>query len=80
MTRIFTGTEIRHQFCKHRPPSRIPDSIYHLWISKPIHVAAQLGIADILSESPKSIQELAQICSTHEISLYRLMRALACLD
>lgn len=49
------------------------------WISKPIYVAAQLGIADILSEGPKSIEELAQICSAQESSLYRVMRALACL-
>ena len=61
------------------PHAQMMKFILGKWISKPIYVAAQLGIADILSEGPKSIQELAQICSTHEISLYRLMRALACL-
>ena len=49
------------------------------WISKPIHVAAKLGIADILSDGPKSIEELAIITNTHETSLYRVMRALSCM-
>jgi hypothetical protein len=49
------------------------------WISKPIYVAAKLSIADILSDGPKSIEELAQMIDVHAPSLYRLMRALACL-
>ena len=49
------------------------------WISKPIYVAAKLRIADILSDGPKSIEELAQMIDVHAPSLYRLMRALACL-
>jgi ubiquinone/menaquinone biosynthesis C-methylase UbiE len=49
------------------------------WISKPIYIVAELGIADILSDGPKSIEELASISKTHKQSLYRVMRALACL-
>lgn len=47
------------------------------WISKPIYVAAELGIADMLAESPKSIEELAQKSRSHAPFLYRMMRALA---
>jgi len=47
------------------------------WISKPIYVAAELGIADMLAEDPKSIEELAQTSQSHAPSLYRMMRALA---
>ena len=49
------------------------------WISKPIYVVAKLRIADILSDGPKSIEELAQMINVHASSLYRVMRALACL-
>ncbi len=47
------------------------------WISKPIYVAAELGIADLLAEGPRSIEELAQESQSHAPSLYRMMRALA---
>ena len=47
------------------------------WISKPIYVAAELGIEDMLVDGPKSIDELAQASRTHGPTLYRVMRALA---
>lgn len=47
------------------------------WFSKPIHAAAELGIADLLSSGPMSIDELAEKCCAHTPSLYRMMRALA---
>ncbi|MCW5211361.1 methyltransferase [Desulfobulbus sp. TB] len=46
-------------------------------ISKALDVVAELGIADLLKESPKTCVELAQATSTHAPSLYRLMRAMA---
>jgi hypothetical protein len=47
------------------------------WISKPIYVAAELGIADMLVDGPKSIEEIALLSKSHAPSLYRMMRALA---
>jgi hypothetical protein len=47
------------------------------WISKPIYAAAEFGIADILAEGPKTIDELAHLTGTHAPSLYRVMRTLA---
>ncbi|MDF5709087.1 MAG: methyltransferase [Nostoc sp. S4] len=47
------------------------------WVSRAIHAAAKLGIADYLKEQPKTPEELATITGTHAPSLYRLLRALA---
>jgi O-methyltransferase domain/Dimerisation domain len=46
-------------------------------VSRAIYVAAKLGIADLLKDGPKSIDELARLTSTHPPSLYRVIRALA---
>jgi O-methyltransferase/methyltransferase family protein len=59
------------------PPAQIMKFIVGKWISKPIYVAAELGIADMLAEGPKSIEELALSSQSHAPSLYRMMRALA---
>ncbi len=59
------------------PPAQLMKYIVGKWISKPIYVAAELGIADMLAEGPKSIEELAQRSQSHAPSLYRMMRALA---
>jgi hypothetical protein len=59
------------------PQVQIMKFIVGKWISKPIYVAAELGIADMLAEGPKSIQDLAMESKTHSTSLYRVMRALA---
>jgi len=59
------------------PPAQLMKFIVGKWISKPIYVAAELGIADMLTEGPKSIEELAQASKSHTPSLYRMMRALA---
>jgi hypothetical protein len=47
------------------------------WFSKPVYAAAELGIADLLSDGPMEITELADKCDAHAPSLYRVMRALA---
>src|SRR5918992_1115622 len=36
-----------------------------------LHVANELGIADLLKDGPKSIEELAQATGAHQQSLYR---------
>ena len=59
------------------PPAQLMKFIVGKWISKPIYVVAELGIADMLTEGPKGIEELSQKSQTHAPSLYRVMRALA---
>lgn len=46
-------------------------------LSQAIHVAATLGIADLLAAGPRSSDDLAAATQTHGPSLYRLLRALA---
>ncbi|MFC2154925.1 methyltransferase [Acidobacteriota bacterium] len=59
------------------PQAQMMQFIVGKWISKPIYAAAELGIADMLVNGPKSIAELARISKTHALSLYRMMRALS---
>ena len=46
-------------------------------VSQAIHVAATLGIAELLEEGSKSVDELAEATGTYAPTLYRLLRALA---
>jgi hypothetical protein len=46
-------------------------------VSQALHVAAQLGLADLLKEGPRSVPQLAEATGAHARSLYRLLRALA---
>jgi len=62
------------------PPAQLMKYIVGHLISKPIYVAAELGIADLLADGPKSIEELAQASQSHAPSLYRVMRALASVE
>ncbi len=50
-----------------------------LWINQALNVAARLGVADLLKDGAKPVDELAKGTETHTRSLYRLMRALACM-
>jgi precorrin-6B methylase 2 len=47
------------------------------WTSRAIYVAAELGIADLLADGPRTVADLAATTKTHEPSLYRVLRLLA---
>jgi hypothetical protein len=47
------------------------------WHTQAIYVAAKLGIADLLTDGPRSADELASATQTQPQALYRLLRALA---
>jgi hypothetical protein len=49
------------------------------WMSKVLHAAARLGLADQLAAGPKSAAELAGPTRTHAPTLHRFMRTLASL-
>jgi hypothetical protein len=49
------------------------------WVSQAVGVVAELGIADVLQEGPKTCEELAEVTGTHPGALYRLLRAVASL-
>ena len=46
------------------------------WVSRIVHVAAELGLADHLAAGPRSSDELAKPTGTQAAALYRLMRTL----
>ncbi|WP_437205963.1 methyltransferase [Planctomicrobium sp. SH664] len=47
------------------------------WISQSLYAAAKLGVADLLKDGPRSIDDLAQATGAKADWLYRLLRALA---
>jgi hypothetical protein len=57
-------------------PPRLFQLASGYWISQAIYVAAKLGIADFLKDSPKSPSEIALATGADESAVYRLMRAL----
>jgi hypothetical protein len=59
------------------PQQHLMQLIFGYWHSQCIYVAAKLGIADLLSERPLSVDELAAKTGMHRLSLYRVLRALA---
>jgi len=60
-------------------PSTLTRLISGAQVARMISVAAELGIADLLENGPRSCDELAGATRTHAPSLYRLLRALASL-
>lgn len=59
------------------PPAVMARLLTGYWISQALHVAAHLGVADLLKEGSQSVAHLAALTGAHERSLYRLLRALA---
>lgn len=47
------------------------------WITKPLYIITELGIADLLRDGPVSADVLAEKTDTHAPTLYRLLRALS---
>jgi O-methyltransferase domain/Dimerisation domain len=47
------------------------------FVSRAIYAAAELGIADLLREGPRTVEELASASSAHPHHLHRLLRMLA---
>ena len=59
------------------PPVQLFEIATGFMKAQAIYVAAKLGIADLLKDSLKKVDELANITGVHSNSLYRLLRALA---
>lgn len=60
--------------------ARLMPLITGYMVSQAIGVAAELGIADLLSGGPRSVSELAEDSGTNPDALYRVLRALASYD
>ncbi len=64
----------------HPPPSPVEVIItmaLGYLVSRSLHVATELGIAELLKDGPKTVEELAAKTGAHRESLYRLLRTLA---
>ncbi|MDX1440445.1 MAG: methyltransferase, partial [Rubricoccaceae bacterium] len=59
------------------PPEALLNVLVGFWAGRAIYVAAKLGVADLVRDGPRSVEELASLTKTHAPSLYRVMRALA---
>jgi hypothetical protein len=47
------------------------------WVTQMIHVAAELGLADLLAVGEREVSDLASACGANADALYRLLRGLA---
>jgi hypothetical protein len=61
------------------PAPNLLDMVFGYAPAQIIHVAARLGVADELATGMATSAELAAATETHVPSMYRLLRALACL-
>src|ERR1041385_4387218 len=50
------------------------------WVAQMIRVVAELNIADLLKDGPRTSADLAASTGTNPDALYRLLRALASLE
>ncbi|MGF7137402.1 hypothetical protein P3T40_008915 [Paraburkholderia sp. EB58] len=65
------------QATKPEAAARLLELIQMRLISEAIHVVAALGIADLLADGPRSIEQLAETAGASAPSLGRTMRALS---
>src|SRR3989440_11621077 len=47
------------------------------WISRCVYILAKLGIADLIKDQSKTVEELATATGSHGPSLFRVLRAVA---
>lgn len=59
------------------PHQQLDQIISAYWTSQAVYAAAKFGIADLLKDGPRSVEQLAETTSTNAGALYRLLRALA---
>src|SRR5712691_9931004 len=64
-----------------QPQEPLPIQMYGMlnshFLVQALYVAATLGIADLLADGARTINELAEASASHAASLYRLLRMLA---
>ncbi len=59
------------------PQDQMMQWITAKWVTKPLHVVAELGVADLLQDGPLSVEDLAEKTVTHGPTLYRILRSLS---
>ncbi len=59
------------------PPEMMRNLAIGYWVSRLVHVAAKLRLADLLKSGPRTVEDLASAADVQPSALYRLLRALA---
>ena len=59
------------------PEDQMMQWITAKWITKPIYIISELGIADLMCDGPISVDALAKKTDTHAPTLFRILRALS---
>lgn len=59
------------------PSASMLQLIIGYWVSHMVHVAAKLGLADLVHAGPKTAEELAALTETDPAAVHRLLRGLA---
>ena len=59
---------------------RLLECVTNSWMAQATYVAAELRIADLLAEGPRTSEDLAAATGTHALSLRRLLRALTTIE
>jgi len=59
------------------PPIQMLQIMSGFWISRCVYILAKLGIADLIKDESKTVDELATATASHALSLFRVLRALA---
>ena len=70
------GQDKRAATADETPPATMQQMIYGFAFSQMLYVAAKLGLADLLAESPKPIEALAAATGTQAPALFRVLRVL----
>ncbi|MFD7668960.1 methyltransferase [Streptomyces sp. NPDC059788] len=61
----------------HFAPLAVLEMLNGMWVARALQVAAQLGIADLLGDEPRTLAELAERSGCHPGALGRLLSALS---
>jgi hypothetical protein len=59
------------------PPLALLEILNGMWVARAVQVAAELGIADLLTDGSRDVEDLAERTGTHGPALDRLLRALS---
>jgi hypothetical protein len=76
-------TELTYDHADPPDPAELPEPVQLLLmlvgkrLAQCVHVAAKLGVADLLIDGPKPVDELAAVMGCQPQPLYRVLRALA---
>ena len=63
--------------CEPHPAAQLMQFLTAKWVAASIGALAELGIADLVADHPRTPEDLAAASNAHPRALYRLLRAAA---